>query len=112
MRYLFGILAVILALWALKFSWLISVDPKQKPKLIAHRGVHQVFTGKDRSAEAGGAGDIVKIDHSYIENTLPSIRAAFAYGADVVEIDVHRTTDNIFVVFMIGRLTVKRMERD
>ena len=31
--------------------------------------------------------------HSFQENTLTSIEAAFALGAMVVEIDVHQTTD-------------------
>lgn len=34
-----------------------------------------------------------------IENTPASTRAAFNAGADVVEIDVHPTTDDHFVVF-------------
>jgi glycerophosphoryl diester phosphodiesterase len=38
-------------------------------------------------------------DHPYIENTLASFAAAFAAGADVVEFDVHPTTDGHFVVF-------------
>jgi glycerophosphoryl diester phosphodiesterase len=44
----------------------------------------------------------VRIDrprHDYIENTLPSMRAAFDHGADVVEIDEHPTTDGQFAVF-------------
>jgi glycerophosphoryl diester phosphodiesterase len=37
--------------------------------------------------------------HAYLENTLPSMAAAFAAGADVVEIDLHRTADGQLVVF-------------
>ena len=37
--------------------------------------------------------------HSFQENTLTSIEAAFALGAMVVEIDVHQTTDGRFAVF-------------
>jgi glycerophosphoryl diester phosphodiesterase len=37
--------------------------------------------------------------HEFLENTLPSIGAAFALGADVVEFDVHPTTDGKFVIF-------------
>lgn len=99
MRYLVFLMFGVICLWLVNTSMFLDVAENQPPKLIAHRGVHQVFTGKDRSAESCRAPDIAKIDHSYIENTVPSIKAAFEYGADVVEIDVHRTTDDVFVVF-------------
>jgi len=34
-----------------------------------------------------------------LENTIPSIRASFAAGATVVEMDIHPTTDGEFAVF-------------
>ncbi|MFK8075678.1 MAG: glycerophosphodiester phosphodiesterase family protein [Granulosicoccus sp.] len=37
--------------------------------------------------------------HNFIENTVASIEAAFELGADIVEIDIHPTTDREFVVF-------------
>jgi glycerophosphoryl diester phosphodiesterase len=37
--------------------------------------------------------------HPYLENTLASMQASFDAGADVVEIDVHPTTDGQFAVF-------------
>jgi glycerophosphoryl diester phosphodiesterase len=37
--------------------------------------------------------------HGYLENTLLSIKAALEYGADVVEIDIHPTSDGEFAVF-------------
>jgi glycerophosphoryl diester phosphodiesterase len=37
--------------------------------------------------------------HDYLENTIASMRAAFEAGADIVEIDVHPTTDGQFAVF-------------
>jgi glycerophosphoryl diester phosphodiesterase len=39
-----------------------------------------------------------------LENTIASIRAAFVAGADVVEVDVHPTTDGHFAVFHDWRL--------
>src|SRR5690606_33743716 len=36
--------------------------------------------------------------HGLLENTLPSMQAAFAAGADIVELDVHPTTDGHFAV--------------
>jgi glycerophosphoryl diester phosphodiesterase len=66
---------------------------------LAHRGVHQIYAGSDRGNDTCSANPIYPADHSYIANTLPSMRAAFAAGADVVEIDVHLTPDNVFAVF-------------
>jgi glycerophosphoryl diester phosphodiesterase len=37
--------------------------------------------------------------HDYLENPLDSMRASFEAGADIVEIDVHPTTDGQFAVF-------------
>jgi glycerophosphoryl diester phosphodiesterase len=37
------------------------------------------------------------LDH--LENTIASVRAGFELGADVVEFDVHPTTDGTFAVF-------------
>ena len=37
--------------------------------------------------------------HEYLENTINSMRAGFAAGADIVELDVHPTTDGEFAVF-------------
>lgn len=68
-------------------------------RVIAHRGVHQIYTGTDRSADACHASPVEKIQHSFVENTLPSIEEAFRLGADVVEIDVHLTPGKIFAVF-------------
>jgi len=38
-------------------------------------------------------------EHEYFENTIPSMRAAFDRGANVVEFDIHPTTDGRFAVF-------------
>ena len=42
---------------------------------------------------------INKPEHSYLENTIPSMEAAFKAGADLVEFDVQPTKDNNFVIF-------------
>jgi glycerophosphoryl diester phosphodiesterase len=38
-------------------------------------------------------------EYPYLENTIPSMRAAFNKGADMVEFDVQPTTDGQFAVF-------------
>lgn len=68
-------------------------------RLMAHRGVHQTFdlTGVDN--ETCTATRIREPIAPEIENTIGSMQAAFALGADVVELDVHPTTDGHFAVF-------------
>ncbi len=67
--------------------------------ILAHRGVGQTFTREGLSRDTCTASRIDPPRHDLIENTLPSMQAAFDAGADVVEFDVHPTTDGHFVVF-------------
>lgn len=71
--------------------------------LLAHRGLHQTFL-QARSAQGIDndtctASIIDEPTHTFIENTLPSMQAAFSAGAAVVELDVHLTPDGQFAVF-------------
>ena len=68
------------------------------PKLIAHRGVHQTFHRENLTNDTCTAERIYPPEHDYLENTLRSMEAAFAAGADIVELDVHPTTDGHFAV--------------
>jgi glycerophosphoryl diester phosphodiesterase len=67
--------------------------------LIAHRGVSQTFPLDNLQNDTCTAKIINPPSHDFLENTIPSIREAFKYGADVVEIDIHPTTDNQLAVF-------------
>lgn len=67
--------------------------------LISHRGVHQTFSREGLENDTCTAKRIYPPTHNFIENTIPSIRKAFEYGADIVEIDIHPTTDNQLIVF-------------
>ena len=62
-------------------------------KLISHRGVHQTYHRKNLTMTTCTAKRIDNTGHSYLENTLESIETAFNYGAEIVEIDVHPTTE-------------------
>lgn len=95
---LFALIGAVAALWLGNTSAFHAPPSDAGPKLIAHRGVHQVFVGT-RAVDGCKAAQIAAPQHSYIENTLPSMRAAFDAGADVVEIDVHLTPDGVFAVF-------------
>ena len=76
-----------------------GANPTGDLTLLAHRGVHQPFSRYGLTNETCTAAQSLPAGHSFIENTLPSIAAAFYYGADMVEIDVHPTTDGEFAVF-------------
>ncbi len=103
MRYLVGLGLFALAVWAANTS-MFSAGSDVAPRLIAHRGVHQVDRGEGRDANTCRAAQIASFTHPHIENTIPSMRAAFEAGAEVVEIDVHLTPDGQFAVFHDWRL--------
>lgn len=72
-------------------------------QLIAHRGVHQTYSQASADGLVGRdtctATLMDEPTHDFLENTLPSMRAAFEMGADVVELDVYLTPDGHFAVF-------------
>jgi glycerophosphoryl diester phosphodiesterase len=74
-------------------------SPQAGPTLLAHRGLAQTYPAAGLTATTCTAARIFAPEHSFIENTLPSMRAAFAAGADIVELDVHPTTDGQIAVF-------------
>lgn len=65
--------------------------------LLAHRGVHQYMAPPPDRNTCSAAMEAPT--HAFIENTIPSMRAAFDLGAEMVELDVHPTTDGEFAVF-------------
>jgi len=98
---------IIAALW-FNNTTVFTKNATEKPiRLLAHRGVHQNYAGNDRSNDSCQASPIEKSDHNYMENTLASLRAAFDYGADAVEIDIHLTTDDVFAIYHDWRLECK-----
>ena len=79
-RLLIGISVAILVLAGyVLFPW--PMPAATSFALVAHRGVHQTFplTGLDN--DTCTAEIIHPPSHSYVENTIPSIREAFATGA-------------------------------
>ncbi|MEL6366250.1 MAG: glycerophosphodiester phosphodiesterase family protein [Pseudomonadota bacterium] len=90
-----GIVAVV---WGLNAS-VFAPKPAGEAKFIAHRGVHQTYHRQGLDSQTCTAERIDPPRHPLLENTIPSMAAAFEAGADVVEIDVHLTTDDRFAVF-------------
>ena len=99
-RYRVGgiVLAALAAIYIFNAGWRVGPADDAELRLIAHRGVHQTFHRNDLDSDTCTAERIDAPRHALLENTLPSMQAAFAAGADVVELDVHPTTD--------GRLAV------
>jgi glycerophosphoryl diester phosphodiesterase len=92
---------VILAgLSLLNASWL-AAPGHGTPRVIAQRGASQQYRWTQAAEDdtACTARLIRPPSHSLIDNTLPSIEAAMAAGADVVEIDIRITADHQFVLF-------------
>jgi glycerophosphoryl diester phosphodiesterase len=79
-----------------------SIFAKQEegdPTLLAHRGLGQTFSTEDIAGDTCTAERIFEPEHSYIENTILSMEAAFKAGADIVELDIQPTSDDQFAVF-------------
>jgi glycerophosphoryl diester phosphodiesterase len=77
----------------------LAPRPTGSPRLLAHRGIAQQFDTTDLRNDTCTAARMRPPTHPYLENTIASLRAAFAAGADVAEVDVHPTTDGQFAVF-------------
>lgn len=96
-KILLGLAAIVAAVYVWNASWRVA-PTEGKVELIAHRGVHQTFDRADLKSDTCTAEQIDQPTHDYLENTIPSMQAAFAAGADIVELDVHPTTDGQFAV--------------
>jgi glycerophosphoryl diester phosphodiesterase len=88
---------IVAAVYVFNASWRVA-PPEGGVQLIAHRGVHQDFSREGLANDTCTAERIFPPTNDYLENTLPSMQAAFAAGADIVELDVHPTTDGQFAV--------------
>lgn len=101
-KFLLGALVVLVifagAVYLLNASWRVA-PPDGQFTLIAHRGVHQTFDREGLENDTCTAERIHPPEHAFLENTIASMRAAFAAGAGIVELDVHPTTDGQFAVF-------------
>jgi glycerophosphoryl diester phosphodiesterase len=97
-KILLATLAAIAALYVFNASWRVSPPEAGGLRLIAHRGVHQTYHREGLKNDTCTAQRIYPPAHDYIENTIRSMQAAFAAGADIVELDVHPTTDGRFAV--------------
>jgi glycerophosphoryl diester phosphodiesterase len=86
------------AVYVWNASWRAAKPADPEVSIIAHRGVHQTFHREGLENDTCTAERIYPPTHEFIENTIPSMEAAFEAGADIVELDVHPTTDGHFAV--------------
>ena len=77
----------------------LAAHRESTPVLLAHRGIAQRFDERELKNDTCTAARMLPSGHDYLENTIASMQAGFAAGADVVELDVHPTTDGEFAVF-------------
>lgn len=87
----------------LTFVWLNNTSlflPKATEyHFLAHRGLAQTYDMTNLAWDTNTAQIIHEPEHPYLENTIPSMQAAYAYGADIVELDVQLTKDYKLAVF-------------
>ena len=103
MRRFFRAALVVLLLFAafcfFNNTNLFSPGMPERPPLLAHRGLAQTFDVAGVENDTCTANRIHLPEHPYLENTLASMEAAFRAGANIVELDIHPTTDGQFAVF-------------
>ncbi|WP_456273545.1 glycerophosphodiester phosphodiesterase family protein [Bacillus sp. AK031] len=80
-------------------SSLFTKQRDGEPFLLAHRGLAQTFSMEGIQGDTCTAERIFEPEHPYLENTIPSMEAAFKAGADMVEFDIRPTKDGQFAVF-------------
>ena len=86
------------------FLWLnntsLFTPRREMPyKFLAHRGLAQVFDESKANWDSNTAEMIETPTHDYIENTIPSMKAALDLGATAVELDVKLSKDGQLAVF-------------
>lgn len=97
-RAAFVIAALLLILTFVNASWL-APRPVGGVKLVAHRGVYQLYDHKGLGRDSCTADRIEQPVHDYLENGTRSMQAAARIGADMVEIDIAPTADGRIAVF-------------
>ena len=98
-KIVFASLAVVAALVYLNNTSVFFDPIGPGPVLVAHRGLAQSFRREGLTSQTCTASRMSPPEHGFLENTISSMQAAFDFGADIVEFDVHQTSDGRFAVF-------------
>ncbi len=97
--WIVGTAAIWITFVFLNNSSLLTKKTFGQPTLLAHRGISQDFDRSDLKNDTCTATRMLPPTHAFLENTIASMQASFTAGANVVEFDVHPTTDGQFAVF-------------
>ena len=97
-RIAFVLALLLLVLTLVNASWL-APEPKGAPKMIAHRGLAQVYAPDDIERDTCTATRIGEPYHDYLENTLEGAARVAKLGAAMIEVDIAPTSDGEIVVF-------------
>ncbi|KRE93332.1 glycerophosphodiester phosphodiesterase [Paenibacillus sp. Soil766] len=115
-RKLVWALLVLIVFIYMNNTSLLAKERRSDPFLMAHRGLAQTFHTENLENDTCTAERIFEPEHPYLENTIPSMQAAFDAGADEVELDIHITKDEQFAVFhdwtLDCRTNVKGQSKD
>lgn len=98
-RYIFIAIVVLSGFIFFNNTNLLASRPEGTPIVLAHRGMAQRFDPVGVTSDTCTASRILPPSHSYLENTIASMRASFEAGAEIAELDIHPTTDGEFAVF-------------
>ncbi|MCM3713751.1 glycerophosphodiester phosphodiesterase [Alkalihalobacillus oceani] len=93
------VIAILLVFMFFNNSSFFVSPTSSEPLLLAHRGLSQTFPLEGVGNDTCTAERIYEPEHPYLENTIPSMEAAFELGADIVELDIQPTLDGEFAVF-------------
>ena len=88
---------LIIFMWANNTS--LFTETLGEMKFLAHRGLAQNFDISKVESNTNTAAIIYEPEHPYLENTIESMKVAFDYGADCVELDVQLTKDGKLACF-------------
>lgn len=93
-----AMMVIVAGLYLNNASW-IGAAPSGEISLLSHRGMHQTYHRKELTNQTCTADRIDEPVHEYLENTIAGFEAAVKAGAEIIELDIHSTTDDEFVVF-------------
>ncbi|MDX8444669.1 glycerophosphodiester phosphodiesterase family protein [Mesorhizobium captivum] len=99
LRYAFFAIVTLAVFVFLNNTDLFVSRPDREPIVLAHRGIAQRYDLAGVTNDTCTASRILPPKHDYLENTIASMQASFKAGADIVELDIHPTTDGQFAVF-------------
>jgi len=98
LRFAAAAALALLLLTVVNASWL-APDPRGAVKLVAHRGVYQLFDQRGLERDTCTATRIEPPVHDYLENTVRSMQQARALTAQMIEVDIAPTADGRIAVF-------------